>query len=288
MMRKISYAIVLLSVLILIGLADFFVAGCDPEVFKDPNYWFTILTCALSNYIMLVYTAIEKIDGAMIKNEEVKNKKKELNDSVVKSIDTDFDDYLSIENRNRKIKAWKQKISNKIARLDDFTSDKDREVYWYGTEEQKANNKYCLKRKHLIYKLSDEYIQKNIYFLRVKYVKLRRYEVTNGCKQKGDQYKLTTRKNVKVARDNLPRVMQSISFILMISTFTFDRQEFGVILVLQYLIKLGSLFISIYNGMAYGSNYIDNTLLPDYQYRLDVIIKYLNWQKGGKKDEFNN
>ena len=287
MIRKISYAVVLISALVIIGLADFCMAGFNPAVFKDPNYWFGLLACALSNYIMLVYTAIEKIDTSAEKNSEVKDKKKSVNDSVAENVDTDFDDFLAVENRQRKIKAWKTKISNKIARLDERTKDRDREIYWNGSDEQKAVNKYCKKRAILLKKLSDDYIIKNVYFLKVRYVKLRRYEVTHGCKQKYDGYKITTKKNRKVAKDNLPKVMMSMSFVLMVSSFAFGFKEFTLIVLLQFIIKLGSLFLSIYNGVNYGSNYIEQILLPDFQYRLDVIIKYLNWKKGGSKNGEN-
>ena len=166
------------------------------------------------------------------------------------------------------------------------TKDKDREILWFGTEEQKQENKYCRKRTNLLYKLSDEFINKNIAFLRVKYVKLRRYEVTHGCKQKYDNYKLTTKRNFKIAVDNLPKIMQSLAFVLMISTFMFDYKEFTVLVLISFAVKLGSLCLSIYNGIAYGVSYVANTLLPDFQYRLNVIINYLNWKiknKGGNQ-----
>lgn len=284
MMRKISYGVILLLCLVMIGLAEFFVAGFDTDVFTRPSFWFTIIACGIANYIMLSYTAIEKIDNSLEKDEVVKNKKKELEDNVSVHVDTDFDDYLSVENRQRKINAWKTKISNKIAKLDEKTKDIDREVLWFGTDEDKENNSYCRERKALLYKLSDEYINRNIAFLRVKYVKLRRYEVTHGCKQKYDNYKLTTRRNLKIAIDNLPKIMQSLAFILMISTFTFDYKEFSILVLISFVIKLGSLCINIYNGITYGTSYITNTLLPDFQYRLNVIINYLNWKlknKGG-------
>jgi hypothetical protein len=235
---------------------------------------------------MLVYTAVEKIDGSLVKDEEVKSKKKDLDDIVSKNVDTDFDDYLSVENRQRKINAWKTKISNKIAKLDERTKDTDREILWFGTDEDKANNKYCKKRNNLLYKLSDEFINKNIAFLRVRYVKLRRYEVTHGCKQKYDNYQLTTRRNWKIAKDNLPKIMQSLALVLMISTFIFDYKQFSILLLISFAVKLGSLCLSIYNGITYGVSYIANTLLPDFQYRLNVIINYLNWKiknKGGNQ-----
>lgn len=286
MMRKVSYVLILLSCLLLIGLTDFFLAGFNKEVLTRPSFWFSIIVSGFANYLMLVYTAVEKIDGALIKDEEVKTKKKELDDNVSKNVDTDFDDYLSIENRQRKINAWKTKISNKISKLDERTKDKDREILWFGTDEQKQENKYCRKRTNLLYKLSDEFINKNIAFLRVKYVKLRRYEVTHGCKQKYDNYKLTTKRNFKIAVDNLPKIMQSLAFVLMISTFIFDYKEFTVLVLISFAVKLGSLCLSIYNGIAYGVSYVANTLLPDFQYRLNVIINYLNWKiknKGGNQ-----
>lgn len=291
MMRKISYGIILILCLITIGLAEFFVAGFNTDVFTQPSYWFNLLACAIANYIMLAYTAVEKIDSSLEKNQEVKDKKKELDDQVSKNVDTDFDDYLSVENRNRKVNAWKTKISNKIAKLDEKTKDSDREILWFGSEEDKVNNDYCRKRNALLYKLSDEFINRNIAFLRVKYVKLRRYEVTHGCKQKYDNYRLTTRRNLKIAKDNLPKIMQSLSFILMISTFTFGYKEFSILLIISFAIKLGSLCLNIYNGITYGTSYISNTLLPDFQYRLNVIINYLNWKiknKGGNNNGTTN
>ena len=78
MMRKLSYGLILLSCLLLIGLTDFVLAGFNKEVLTRPSFWFSIIVSGFANYLMLVYTAVEKIDGALIKDEEVKTKKKEL------------------------------------------------------------------------------------------------------------------------------------------------------------------------------------------------------------------
>lgn len=288
-MKKLSYGVILLACLVLIGLADFFIADFNPEIFTTANFWFTILACALANYIMVTYTAIGRIDNALIKDKNVVEKKEELTKTVETNVETDFDDYLSVANRERKIRAWKKKISNKIAKLDEHSKDRDRETYWYGNEEEKNTNKYCIRRKSLAEKLEDEYINKNIAYLRVRYVKLRRYEVTHGCKQKYDDYKLTTKRNRKVMLDSLPRTMRSISLILVVSSFAFDYREFSVLTLIQFFIRLSTLCISIYTGLSYAENFISDTLIPDMQYRLNVIINYLTWKvKNKQKKEVDN
>ena len=43
MMRKLSYVLILLSCLLLIGLTDFFLAGFNKEILSKPSFWFSII-----------------------------------------------------------------------------------------------------------------------------------------------------------------------------------------------------------------------------------------------------
>ena len=278
MAKKILYGMVSLLCLILIGLSEFVVAGFDTSIFCTASYWYSLIASTIACALILYSTATNDIDNYKLKDEKLVKLKDELDDHVNKNVENDFEKFLVEENQKRKIYAWKQKISNKINRIEKFSKVKDIELYYSNEEELKKNNKYCQKRAKLEYLMSDEYINSHLYYLRVKYPKLKRYEITTGCRQKDEEYKLTTKPHLRLLVDNLPRLTMSFALVLFASSFAPDIKEFQWATIITFTMKLISLCLNFMNGKSYALFFKDEVMIPDLRYRIDKIIAYMTWK----------
>lgn len=292
MAKKILYGMISLLCLILVGLSEFVVAGFDTKIFYSASYWYSLIASTIASALILYSTATNDIDTYKVKDEQVLKLKGELDNQVNNNVENDFEKFLVEENQKRKIYAWKQKVSNKINRIERFARVKDIELYYSNEEELKKDNKYCQKRAKLEHLMSDEYIYTHLYYLRVKYPKLKRYEITTGCRQKDEEYQLTTKPHLRVLVDNLPRLAMSFGLILFASSFAPDIKEFQWATIITFIIKLISLCLNFMNGKGYALYFKDEVMIPDLRYRIDKIIAYMTWKvnllkhkTGGVKDE---
>lgn len=283
MLRKFSYIVNVVLSFILIGGTLFVTADFDISILATPDFWWQVIGANIANLLLLNSTAKLDIDKANDKDAEVLERKETIKETVRSSVENDFDDFLSEENKNRKIVAWKDLINNKISKLDKRVRSKDIEIFSNGTEEQKKKNRYCRKRKALQEKLTDDFIDKNIVYLRVKYIKLKRYEITNGCKQEHNNYELTTNISKRILKDTYSKYLFSLGITVFASTFSnLILKDFTVATLIVFAVKLISLFMSIFNGKDYAKEFVSTTLIGDLQFRRDVLLKYLTWKKDKK------
>lgn len=284
MSRKIGFVLTILFSFILIGLLEFVSCGFSLEYLTTFEFWFKLTTCTFANFLILYTTADKDITDSYEKNEEICKTENSLKSIIKTSVYPDFDDYLSELNRKRKADAWKDKISRKISKLDKKANLKDNETLWYGTEEQKSENLYCKKRKQLEYKMSDEYINKHILFIHIKYNKLKKYVILTGCDQRADDYKLTTNQGWRIIKDNKYRIFMSMVITLTLASLIPDLKTFTWVALIIFGFKLLVLLYNFISGKQYAIHYQRNIILPDFKYREDIIIDYLKWKKIKRSD----
>lgn len=278
MARKILYGMISLLCLVLIGLSEFVIAGFDTGIFCTASYWYSLVASTIASALILYSTATNDIDNYKLKDEKVLKLKNELDNQVTNNVENDFEKFLVEENQKRKVYAWRQKISAKINRIERFARVKDIELYYSNEEELKSTNKYCQKRAKFEHLMSNEYIDTHLYYLRVKYPKLKRYEITTGCRQRDEEYKLTTKPHLRVLVDNLPRLAMSFGLILFASSFAPDIKEFQWATIITFIMKLISLCLNFMNGKGYALYFKDEVMIPDLRYRIDKIIAYMTWK----------
>lgn len=279
LLKKFTYIVNAILGFLLIGGTLFVTADFDISIFTTADFWWQLIGANIANILLLHTTAKMDIDKANDTDSIVLGKKKDIADTVNGSVQNDFDDFLAEENLKRKTIAWKDYIHNKIAILDKRASTKNLEVLQNGTPEQKKKNRYCRKREKLSSKLDEEYIFKNLVYLRVDYVKLKRYEITNGCKQNKTNYELTTNISKKILKDSLPKYAFSFGITLFASTFSnLFLKQFTVATLIVFVVKLISLFISIFSGKDYAKDFISTTLVGDLQFRRDILTQYIDWK----------
>lgn len=288
-MRKIAKQIpiflIFLFCFLLIGGIELFAYDPSKNI-ATSQFIFTLVTVNIANMIALTSTARLIINRGRLEDKDVLDKDKKLKDTININVDSSFDNYLITVNKDRKILAWKTKISDKITRLESRARQKDIELFNFGTEQEKIKNRYCSKRRRLLVKLEDDYINKNLPYLKVKYIKLRRYEITTGTTQKGEDYQITTNTSNKIFKDNIPKFLITFSIILLFVSIPLTFSEWKEEIIMIVILRLIPLFMNIANGKEYGKSYITHTILGDLQFRLDTVINYMEW-KLNKRGEIN-
>lgn len=284
MVKKVAYVFYIILSLLLVGGTLFVTANFDVSIFSTPDFWYQVMGSNVANILLLTSTAKLDIDKEENTNPDIKKRKDDITSVVQSTVKDDFNDFIAEENKKRKVEEWKDIINNKIAKLDKFATSKSNDIYQNGTEEQKKKSRYCRKRKKLQEKLSTKFIDENIVYLRVKYIKLKRYEITNDSKQRHTNYELTTNKSKRILRDIYPRFVFIFSITLFASTFSnLMLKEFTISTLIVFAMKLISLFMSIFNGKEHAKEFVSTTLIGDLQFRRDILTKYMTWKL--KKNE---
>lgn len=279
MVKRFTYVINVLLGFILIGGTIFVTANFDIGIFTSADFWWQLIGANIANVLLLHSTAKMDIDKANDTDVDVLERKKVIDGVVRSSVENDFDVFLAEKNKERKIAAWEDYIHNKISNLDKKARSKSIDILQNGTPEQKKKNKYCRKRQKLSCKIEPAYIEKNIVYIRINYVKLKRYEITNGCKQRHTNYELTTNISKRIIKDAMPKYAFSFGITLFAATFSgLLLKEVTIAALIVFSVKLMSLFMSIFNGKDYAKEFTTTTLIGDLQFRRDVLTEYLTWK----------
>jgi hypothetical protein len=282
---KIPFVILCLLIVIIIGGYQLIEADYDFSILLSFKFWQDILIMQFANIMIIWGKSKLDIDTYIVTDKDVIDKTNKIKEVVNSSVENDIDDYLSQENKKRKIKVWKNKINNKTIKLDKRAKIKDKELYKLGKEEEKQKNRYCRKKTKLEKYISDEWIEKNIQYLKVKYIPLRRYEITTGANQKEEYYRLTGNISGKILKDSIPRLLISLSMLLIFLSIQPELSDFSIGVLFMITVKLFSITYNFMLARDYAKNFIPTIYLSDLQYRRDVLADYLSWKLKNKKVE---
>ena len=163
-------SILLFIIFAIFGCFDFVNFTIDITLLANWKYWTQVFTKTLGGAIAF-NIGINLMFDHEIESDKVlaeqREKYERLND---KKDQTTFNYYVvNVFNKEEKKKAYKDKINRKIYWLNKFSTNRSKLLYSSDNEDEKAKNRYCIKRKELEELKSDEYIEKNIDSIIVRY-----------------------------------------------------------------------------------------------------------------------
>ena len=282
--------LLLFIILMVFGCLDFATLTFHFEYLVSPNYWGTVGTkviagvCAFNLGINFIFDSEVKKNGIL---QEAILKNKQL--MAYKQID--FEYYvIKVFNLSEKKKAYISYINRKINVLNRFSRAKDRLLYssTLSTEEEKQRNYYCRRRKELEELKSDEYIDKNIESIQVKYYEVDpsifELEIDGSAKTSG----VRTRGSVSQGRVKASSTV-IIGMILISAFFTAfgleaDKQQFESQMVAfwHYCLKaiqdVGVVLWQFTRGMFESRKIVSQQLTEPYLGRNKVLESYLEWR----------
>lgn len=281
---KLIYVPIFLSIIVctaIVGLFDYIDAGFSWSTLTSPSFLINLGLTNLSAILVLVSTIMLKSDqyredplsdyGRI--NEEIRKFYIESYSAAL------FKIFSSEKNLEKKKEKYRELINKKINKLN--PKEKDLEVYFNGTPEQKKKNKYCKKVMRLERSMDPSYIKDNIYKIKVKYNTITPGLVFTGKSSNSLQEDWVTKYKVsKIFWDLLPKFLMSLSIVAILNMVSLDATK-GVTLgmALRTLSKLLTIATNLSYGLSYSKKYNTEVNLHDIQIRMDIINNYKLWEK---------
>ena len=292
----------LFIILLVFGCLDFMTATFHIEYIFDPSFWATVGSklvagvCAFNIGINFMWDTEIKKDLILALNKEKYEWLKQF------QMD-DFNYYVTkVYNPMMKIKAYLSQINYKITLLNRFSRRKDRLLYSSEVpldaenreqliaelEEKKKINKYCIVRQELEDLKDEDFINKNLDSLKVRYIEVDptifELEIDGskpvyGTKTKGSATVGKVKASSGVAAGMLGFAMFTTALV-----FEFNSQQFASQMEAfwHYLLKcvedVGVVLWQLFRGMMKTRKIISSEYTQPYAGRVQVYSSYQKWR----------
>lgn len=281
----------LFVILLVFGCLDFATLTFHFEYILTASYWATVGSkviagmCAFNIGINLMY-------DAEVKKNAVLAELIEKYDELIKRKQLDFEYYVvHVFNPAEKKKAYISQINRKIYLLNKVSRAKDRLLYSSDlkeNQEKKKHNKYCIKRQELEDLKKDDFIEKNLASLKVKYYEVDPVvfdlEIDGAPAQKG----VKTKGNAinERAKATTTMVVGMVMFSMFITAFGLEANkqvfEDQMVAFWHYCLKcvqdIGIILWQVSRGALKTRKIISSSLTEPYAGRIKVLTDYLEWR----------
>ena len=288
----------LFIIFVVTGCLDFVSLSFHFEYLSDMGYWSTVITKVISG-VAAFNLGINVIrDVELNKNTILAEAINQYNE-LIKRKQVDFEYYVvKIFNPQEKKKAYISHINKKIYLLNKISRKRDRLLYSSDlpeNQEKKLKNKYCIKRKELEDLKSEDFINKNIESINVRYnyVDPAAFELEVDGSQ--NYHGLKTVGNVTIGK--LKASFNIVLGIIAVSMFItalkleydkdmfIDKTEAMLNLVFKCVEDIGVILWQFIRGIARTRKIISSELTVVYISRNKVLNNYLEWRLVNKRPD---
>lgn len=292
--KNVVAAILMIAIFVFEGCFSFATLSWNWSKLADIAFWVKVCTKIILLMGIRIVALLTFTDVARNANTELKIQKKN-NDKYMKLKGKDFPGYIeNVKNREIKIEAYKKKINKQLLKLEKKAKAEDRALYFSEDplkESIKKSNEYCIKRNELELELTDEYIEKNYFFLDVNhYVQIDPAvfdtPVTN---ERENKYQLTAKTKSALAVGLLiacvgllfSQSFWNASDIGKIEDYNALEVFIGMMMDLIFMIYQG------FRGITQAFTTINNQEVLPYVNRNRILKEYLFWKEPDKEDNLN-
>jgi len=271
----VGYIVSYIMSIVMVGLVSFITAGFDFAWLLSSSFLFDIGITALANLIVMVSTTFMRVDEEEEHNPKIVELSKAIDTMYNKYVDDKtFTEYLyKYVNKPAKIQAWKDKVGTLLLKVDQKVSYRDLAIYNGSDELAKKNNKYCRIHSKYALWLSDDYINKNIDRLTVKYEYISKRMIIGSIKQVDSKSRFT-RRNTQMFNDLSPMFVLSFGLTIFVASFTYQWNEWSAKTIINSIAKLISLLMNFAKGWSYGKRFAENYIISDLQEKKGILEDY--------------
>lgn len=275
---------VYLSSIFVTALKELVTADLDWNYILTSEFLANMLFNTSNNLFILLAVFVYFLDKYIKKSEIVAEYRKMIYTNVKAFISSIFTLFLKNFNRERRKNKYKHILETRLAKLDKEARDEDLICWLKGTANEKANNKYCLKRQDLVEQMDDTYIEEHIDEIYVAIKETTQNFVKYGYTKKAGGYHDpwdTESGTFKFIKDLGPKILLSIALLLVVNAI---RLEGGVYVpweqaVVAVIFRLYPMAVNTYIGITYAKQYLDEKIIVDLGLRLDISEQALEYQK---------
>lgn len=270
------------------GCFDFVNFTIDITLLANWKYWTSVFSKTIGGSIAFnigINLLFDKEVDADLELAEQRDKYRKLN---AQKDQTTFNNYVeNVFNKEQKKIAYNSYINRKIYWLNKFSRNKDKLLYSSDREKEKETNKYCIKRKELEELKSDEYIDKNIDSIIVKYTKIDPIIFELEIDGSGTYRGIKTKGDVRVGRARLTSgvIAGMVGFSMVLTSIVLapDQQEFANQMVrfwhyvLSCATDTGIILWQMFRGMLNTRKLVSQELTEPIVGRNFVLTSYYQW-----------
>lgn len=268
------------------GLISFISADFDWSIIRSATYWFKSLTGASSGLFAFIIFALMRRDKLLITDEQYDKDIAALNLAIDGNMDTDFADFVANENRLLKIEAWKQEIQNKMVKWNNKVPARVLINTRLPRDQWRRRTREWM-RKFETYEeqMSDEWIDKNINYMKILYASITVGEIVNGQKKPSTKKIIDNNAIGLILKERMPLIMINIALQIAYNAFIFYKIESTIAMWMAIVMQLFTIFINVSFGYVYGNTIFTKIDKNNLMTRRNFIIKYLKMKQNKERIE---
>ena len=274
--RVAPYVFLYILSFLVVGLFNFVTAEVRTEIWSDGEFWNKTISQSIANLIVFSTTIGLFNRKNMEEDAEYLEMYSLVSRTVREDIESDFGQWVFDKNKEEKIKAYIEKINRKIAKQELKATPEDLNIWYYGKEEEKKINNYCINRYKLLKLIEKERLDKFIISIDVDYDEINRSFVESGEEKDIVKQNKKLAGPGKVVKDNAPNFALGIGFVIFINSFVYQSNVMDAAFWFQAFFSLSILIYMFILGKSYSDTYMKKVLLVDLQTRFNIIRDYLS------------
>lgn len=294
-LKQVINVFLLFIILLVFGCLDFATLEFHYEYILTASYWGTVGSKVIAG-VCAYNIGINMLMDAEIKKDSILAEQITRYGELIKYKQVDFEYFvMKVFNRKSKIQTYISNINKKIHRLNRFSRARDRLLYSSDLPENqdlKLKNRYCIRRAELERLKSEEFIEKNIDSIYVKYLEVDpavfELEIDGAVSVKGVRTKGSLNVGRIKASSNVVLGMVLISMFFTAFGLSADQQQFEnqMVAFWHYCLKaaqdVGVVLWQFTRGMFVVRKIISQQLTAPYAGRNQVLQEYINWRLENK------
>ena len=283
--------VLLFIIFAIFGCLDFATLTFNVNALSDPSFWGTVGTKTIAGVAAFNIGINLMIDQEMARNSILRELIVKYNVLNAKR-QVDFEFFVTkVFNRQEKKKAYISQINRKINIVNRLSRRKDRLLYSSdlpGAEEQRKKNRYCIIRKELENLKSEEFIEKNIDSLSVRYYEVDpsvfELEIDGSPSIRGVKTKGSLALGRAKATSSVIMGMVCVSAFFAAFGLEADKNKFDdqMVAFWHYFLKAAEdLFVILwqtFQGMLRTRRIVSQQYTEPYAGRVKVLTAYLEWR----------
>lgn len=283
--------VLLFIILAIFGCLDFATLTFNVGALSDPSFWGTVGTKTIAGVAAFNIGINLMIDQEIARNAVLRELIVKYN-ALIKRKQNDFEYFVNrVFNRQEKKKAYISKINKKINILNKLSRRKDRLLYSSDlpeNQEAKKKNRYCVIRQELENLKSEEFVEKNLDSLYVRYYEVDpsvfELEIDGSPSIRGVKTKGSLAVGRAKATSSVILGMVCASAFFASFGLTADKEQFDdqMVAFWHYFLKAAEdLFVILwqtFQGMLRTRKIVSQQYTEPYAGRVAVLTAYLEWR----------
>lgn len=271
-----------LAIFAFVGVFNLAFAQWDPEILTTAEYWISTLTTSFTYVMAFQITVNLAADIMSESNEEFNQLETEIRKFGRTNVHPDFSDFIHSVNWISKRDTWKTMVMNELIEINDKVSQSmlDEIKADDPTKQSTKTREYLYKKARLEEQLTDEWIEANLRYKKIRYPVITPNEVITGEKK---PYNTTKVIDNSVGMFALTRRVGMLGVMVVINglmeALIFTGNPFNVATLMLILFQIFMVFVNIFSGWVAGIDGFRKKRLNSAYIRRDLLVAYAGWRK---------